>query len=100
MAKKKKTHSKPKFTLPLAVVGGFVPLITKGMEDYRAGGIAGLQNTIPAITCYSPANKKFTFAQAHRGIIPIMVGFGIHKVATMVGLNRVLAQARVPFLRI
>jgi hypothetical protein len=84
----------------VAVVGGFIPLVAKAAGDVQAGGIRGLQNTVPALIGYSPANRRFTGAYLSQGLYPIMIGFAIHKIASMFGVNRALASARVPFIRI
>jgi len=102
MAKKKKTRRKPQMTMPLAVVAGFVP---PGRIIYRESqGGRGIEGGAVAASRiflgYDSTNARWDFSQLQYGFGPILMGFGIHKVAQMVGINRALAAARIPFIRI
>jgi len=102
MAKKKGKRKRPQMTMPLAVVAGFVPpaqIIF--MESQGARGIQGGAQAVSRIFLgYDSVNARWDFRQLQYGFGPILMGFGIHKVAQMVGLNRALAAARIPFIRI
>jgi len=93
-------YHKPKFTLPLAVVIGGMPLIAKGINDVRAGGIGGLQNTVSAIIPYNVAAKKVDFSGLNQGLYPLIAGVIIHKLAGMIGINRMLSRSGIPFVRV
>lgn len=97
---KKRVAHKKKRTIPVAVVLGFLPLATTAISDFQAGGINGLRNTATAIIPYSPANKRFTTARLHLGLYPILAGFMVHKLAGMLGINRAIASAGVPLIRL
>jgi hypothetical protein len=86
--------------MPVAVVGGFLPLIAKASSDFSTGGLAGLQNTVSCIIPFNPATRKFSTANLQYGLIPILLGFIVHKLASAFGVNRALSAARVPFIRI
>ena len=99
---KKKHRKKAQMTMPLAVVAGFVP---PGMIMYRESqGPRGLEGGALAASRiflgYDSVNARWDFSQLQYGFGPILMGFGIHKVAQMVGINRALAAARIPFIRI
>ena len=101
MAKKRKrSYRRRGMRVPVAVLGGFIPLATKAWGDVQAGGFQGLQNTVPAIVPYNPATKRFTMAYLHQGLYPIIFGFVVHKIASMMGVNRALSSAGVRWLRI
>lgn len=100
MAKRKRVHRRAKPKIPVAVVAGFIPLATKAITDVQNYGIAGLQNTVTAIVPYNPATRRFTTANLHMGLFPILFGFAVHKLASAMGVNRALAQAKVPLIRI
>jgi len=102
MARKKGHRKRPQMTMPLAVVAGFVP---PGMIMYRESqGGRGLEGGALAASRiflgYDSINARWDFSQLQYGFGPILMGFGIHKVAQMVGINRALAAARIPFIRI
>jgi len=99
---KKKHRSKPKATLPLAVVAGFFPPARIILAESRGGrGIEGGAVAASRIFLgYDSNTAQWDFRQLQYGFGPILVGFGIHKVAQMVGINRALAAARIPFIRI
>lgn len=102
MAKKKKHRKKAAMTMPLAVVAGFVP---PGLIVYRESqGGRGIQGGAMAASRiflgYDSGTAKWDFSQLQYGFGPVLVGFGVHKVAQMLGVNRALAAARIPFIRI
>jgi len=102
MAKKKKSRKKPAMTMPLAVVAGFVPpaRIIWG-ESGRGQSLEGGAIAASRIFLgYDSIRGTWDFKQLQFGFGPVLVGFGIHKVAQMVGINRALAAARIPFIRI
>lgn len=101
MAKKKRTHRRPRTKIPVAVVAGMIPLVATAVGDFQSGGIRGLQNTVTAVVPYSPANRRFTTARLHLGLYPMIAGFLVHKlIGSGLGVNRALASAGVPFIRL
>lgn len=99
---KKKHRKKPQMTMPLAVVAGFLPpaqiifLESQGARGVQGGAAAASRIFLG----YDSINARWDFRQLQYGFGPILMGFGIHKVAQMVGINRALAAARIPFIRI
>jgi len=101
MAKKKKVYRRPKTTMPLAVVAGFIPPARIIYAESQAGGIEGGAVAASRIFLgYDSNSAQWDFRQLQYGFGPIIMGFGIHKVAQMVGINRALAAAKIPFIRI
>ena len=101
MARKTKHHNKKKFTLPLAVVAGFAPGATYAINGFKAGGVTGgLNNLAYAYGGFDAANGKFNMAGLYRGTIPAVGGFLIHMIASRMGVNRALASAGIPIIRI
>jgi len=99
---KKKHRRKPQMTMPLAVVAGFVPpgriiwAESQGGRGIEGGAIAAGRIFLG----YDSTTARWDFNQLQYGFGPILMGFGIHKVAQMVGINRALAAARIPFIRV
>lgn len=100
MAKKRKrTHSKT--TFPMAVVAGFsVPVV----RTYNAGRSGGLQAAATELstgmTGYDPWAGNFDLLRLRNGLLPVIVGTIGHRVASMLGINRALGAAKIPFIRI
>lgn len=89
---------RPKFTLPMAVVGGFVPTFVgiwnrrssaQAMGDYIQQGWTGIGST-----------GRFSLDNLRLGAIPALAGFVVHMVASKLGINRALGRARIPLLRV
>jgi len=98
---KKKHHRRPRATLPLAVVAGFLPAGRIIYRESLAGGIeGGVAATSRIFLGYDSTNSVWDFRQLQFGFGPVIMGFGIHKLAQMMGVNRALGAARIPFLRI
>jgi len=100
MAKRKRVHRRAKTKIPVAVVAGFIPLAAKALSDVQMYGLPGLQNTVTAVVPYNPVTRQFTTANLSQGLFPILIGFAVHKIASVMGINRALASAKVPLLRI
>lgn len=96
--RKRRRHSRPKFTLPVAVVAGFVPLAV-GTWNRRSSATAMSQYLSGALTGYVPG-QGWNPALLKDGALPIILGIMAHKVAGRLGLNRAIARAGVPFIRI
>lgn len=98
---KSKRRSRAGFTLPLAVVAGFLPLGIHAVDDYRVGGITHVGKGLTVRTTgYMVDTGKFELKYLTQGLLPILAGLVAHKVAGRLGVNRALGRARVPFLRI
>lgn len=101
---KRKIHSKRKITVPLAVVAGFMPMAFDAWNTRESQG--GLAKSIPhsvagALIGYDTVGKKFTMANwTQAGGPAIWAGFGVHYAAQKLGLNRMIARAGIPFVRI
>jgi len=99
---KKKHRKKQAMTMPLAVVAGFFPAgqIIWAESQGARGLQGGAQAASRIFLGYDSVNAQWDFRQLQYGFGPIIVGFGIHKLAQMVGINRAMAAARIPFIRI
>jgi hypothetical protein len=99
----KKRH-KPKMTVSLATLAGFVPTGGYALAGFRRGGEAGLTEGIARITVrltgYSITEEKFHGSELARGWGPVLLGFGVHKLANKIGINRQIARMGIPLLRI
>lgn len=99
---KKKQRRKQALTMPLAVVAGFVPpariiyLESQGGRGIEGGAVAASRIFLG----YDSVTAQWDFGQLKYGFGPILMGFAVHKVASMFGVNRALAAARIPFVRI
>jgi hypothetical protein len=91
-----------KFTLPVAVVLGFTPLVARAVDLTRSFGFANALQVLPtSLIPYNVQTRKMDFGQLSNGLYPIIAGLAVHKiVGGMLGVNRALAAARVPLLRL
>lgn len=89
-----------KMTLPVALIGGFIP----GVTLLAATAPTGWQNvglTASRIyTGYDYASGKWNFGHTRPGLQPIIAGALIHKAASMLGINKAIAASGIPFFRI
>jgi hypothetical protein len=98
---KKKGFRSHKTTIPVAVVLGFVPLATSAFNAVKAGGVANLNSITPTLVPYNFQTRKIDFTRLGEGLYPIIAGLFVHKVVGgALGVNRALAAARIPWLRI
>jgi hypothetical protein len=93
-------HKKSR-TISLAVLAGMAPLaIDVGIQvkngDIKQAGQVLVHNLVG----YNPWTNKFDIAGLYHGLFPIAAGAAVHKVAGMLGLNRMIASAGIPLVRI
>jgi len=102
---KRRTHHKKGFTIPLAIVAGFTPTVAKVVSDATTGKwgySAAIMHAGAGIVGYDTYNKKqigWAIMQ-EVGVPAILLGFGAHWAASKLGINRMIARAGIPFLRI
>lgn len=98
-----------KMTIPLAAVAGFLPVLSWGITDFKAGGAKGLLKTAECLIPwnFSGTNKNadgsdagFYSYKLKYGLYPIVAGLAIHKLAGYLGINKMLARAGIPFIRV
>jgi len=101
---KKKKRGKRKFTLPIAVVGGLAAGLAEPiMNIVTKGELVPSLNHIGAIyTGYNALAGQFQPDMLKRGLLPLIIGVLVHKFVggPPLNLNRALAAANVPFIRI
>lgn len=101
MAKKKKTRKRAARTLSLGIA---LPMVYFGSNVYkqvqRDGLSTGLGEGMGYLTGYSPKAGAFIPGQLDFGAKPILYGSIVHWIATKLGVNRVLAKAGIPYVRI
>lgn len=112
MATKRKMHHKAKMTIPIAIVAGFVPGVldvihngtTNGWTGSSESGMSTLLGDFMGIQTkeaqevyhvggWSPWRLKY-------GLYPAAAGFLMHWGAQKFGINRMIARAGIPLIRI
>jgi len=91
-------RSKARFTLPVAIVAGFIPPLVgvwnrrnsgTAIGDYLKGAFIGLDSA-----------GNFNPALLKSGLMPVVLGMIMHMVASRFGVNRALGRAGIPFIRV
>lgn len=102
MAKTRKNgHRRSGFTIPVAAVAGFLPLVGNVMPLFSQGAEPVGWMLTQALTGYDTRTKAFWVGNLYKGTIPIAVGMLAHKIiGGKLGVNRMLAAARIPIIRI
>lgn len=98
---KAKHHKRPGMTLPVAVLAGFAPLGLAALEGYRYNGFSGVGKRVTlGLTGYNTEDRHWYLTEMGKVLGPIVAGVVVHKLAGRLGINRALAGAGVPFLRV
>lgn len=102
MVKKKRTHRRRRsFTVPVAIIGGLAPGVINTVQGYNIYGPNGGTTNMGRIwTGYDRSSNRWVPSSMWGGTYPAVLGLVIHNLASRLGLNRMLGQARVPFIRI
>lgn len=88
-------------TFSLAVIAGLAPAAYRAYEGFTTDGIRGAAYRLSNdFTGFDPYQRKWNPWEMKYGLLPALLGIGVHKVAGKLGINRALAQAGIPFIRI
>lgn len=107
--KVKRNRRKVSFTLPVAVVAGFAPGLSRCAYHFANPGEHGASNGIEAVGVeagriflgYDSRNGEFNAGWATLGTLPILAGVLVHKfIGGKLGVNRMLASAGIPVIRL
>lgn len=90
---------RPRMTLPMAVVAGFVPTAV-GVWNRRSSGTEISNYLQRGWTGIEPGTGTFNFANLRKGAFPAVAGYFVHMIASKLGVNRALGRARIPLIRI
>lgn len=101
MAKPKK-KAKRKFTLPIAPIIGLAVGIAPAIKDVADGEYEMAVNKLKYSYLGLDLNNKFKPEALMNGLVPLIVGGLVHKFigGPPINMNRMLASAGVPVIRI
>jgi len=90
-----------KMTIPIAPLAGIIatPAITEAIPLFQAGNFSGGVKVLGYITGVDAAGK-WSWSLMTKNLTPMVAGVVVHKIAGMAGINRALAKAKVPLLRV
>ena len=99
--KKKKSRNHKKLTIPVAVLAGFLPGATASISDFSTYGMKGAGVMIARrYIGFDSKSNRFIPSLMWGGTFPLLLGLIVHKAAGMLGVNRALAYAGIPFVRV
>jgi len=103
-------RKRPKFTVPAALVSGVaLGFVIKPASNWdspyeaarRGAWDTAIKNYATNMIGYrADTGAIFDTTIGMKGLWALIGGFVIHKVASLIGLNRALGRARIPYLRV
>ena len=103
MARRKGRRRKKRgFTIPLAPIAGLVPMVLPSIQMAIAGDLNSAGTHLVWNTIGVDGNGNFNMGKLVQNVTPVIAGLLIHKFVggAPLHLNRILANAGVPFIRI
>lgn len=100
---KSRVHHKKAFTVPLAIVAGFIPMAMDiNKQAPSMGWLGSAAHTTAGLIGWDTVGGSYVgWTQAKAAGLPgIALGFGGHWLASKLGVNRMIARAGIPFIRI
>lgn len=87
--------------IPLAVLAGMVPLAYTAYSTWKAGQpeLVG-RRIVAGLTGFDYGDGKWKPGEMRYGLVPILGGFMIHKLAGKLGVNRAIAKSGIPWVAI
>lgn len=102
MAKKKRSRRSKSMTLPLAIVAPLGMYVVERGQDLANGVEPSLvgDRVVQHFTGYSIKANNFDWPRLKQGLLPVTVGILVHKMAGRLGINRAIASAGIPYIRV
>lgn len=104
LVRRKRRRRSSAMTIPLAPVLGLAAGLAGPIGTIMTTGDweSALNQASMNYTGYNPADGTFMLDRLKTGVLPVVIGLLVHKFVggSPLNLNRILAQAKVPFLRI
>lgn len=99
--KHSRRHS-TKVTIPLAIVGGFVPFVAHTYRNYKSGGMShAMTYFAKPFVPFDPVTGQMDTSKLSYGLYPVVGGLLVHwLVGGKLGVNRAMARAGIPLIRI
>lgn len=93
---------KAKMTIPIAPVMGLIATATNNgvIQNAQAGNWNLVMDALKWNFTGIAPDGSFNGAALIQNITPLAIGMGIHIAASKLGVNRVMAQAKIPYIRI
>lgn len=99
----KKKRGPRKFTIPLAPILGLAAGLAKPLQFLLAGQVEyAVIEATRNYTGYDMQAQSFWAPNLMKGLVPLLIGLGVHKFVggAPLNANRMLAAANVPIIRI
>jgi len=89
-------------TVPIGLVAGMLPGVTRSFNVFQSKGAqSGANEALAIYTGFDPQTRQWSIQNMQFGLIPLIAGLLLSRfVGGGLGINRMLARARVPLLRI
>lgn len=99
--KKTRTRRKRNFTIPIAPVVGFIPYVQEIRRVWKYGGMRDVAKIAPKVLGWDGFTNQWHIKYiGHVGGWSIVAGFLVHTIANRLGINRMIARAGIPIIRI
>ena len=99
----KARRASSKMTIPLGLVAGLGASVGRPLKtliDNPSNVELAMNQLIEGYTGFYPADGSWDMNRLKFGLYPLIAGAMAHKIAGMVGVNRALGKAKVPYLRV
>ena len=103
MARRRKGRRRYSMTIPMAPIAGLAVGLAEPIQKISQGNwVGGLNQLGERYTGYNALAGNFNFKRLEKGLLPLVLGALVHKFVggAPLNLNKTLARAKVPFIRI
>ena len=98
----KKHRSSRSRGVPLALIAGLTPGLLYAYNGFRSTGLNGAVGALAVTyTGFDISTRQWSPSAMMSGWLPILGGVMVHKIiGGMLGVNRLLARSRIPWIRL
>lgn len=101
ITRRRSSRARRSLGIPLAVVAGFIPILNRAVQGYRAARWYGFaQGGVIALTGYDLNTGGWQWKEMLGGLIPVALGVVIHELANKYGVNAELKRFGIPIIRV
>ena len=102
----RRRSSSRSMTVSIAVLAGLASPIGRTVSHAMTNGITGEEGAIAEIsrimTGFNPYSSTVGWQpwRMKYGLLPVVAGIAVHKLASILGINKAIARSGIPLLRI
>lgn len=97
---RRKIRRRAKTTIPVLLAAPVAIPLVRTATQFIGNPTMAVNNMVADFTGYNQYQGNFDPKRLRKTYTPIIIGYIAHKAANIMGINRLLARAKIPYIRL